>query len=287
MKALRYKSKVIKLNSISREKRLELSREYCEFEKQFTYPLNESQLFRISHGGSDDYFKFFERLGDVHIVDIRLKDELVGIGAVVLRSIAGVKFWYLCDFKITKKHRKKGILALLFAKKFLTFRKITDKFIFFNMSKKEKNGLIAHFNKITSYARIAGLDLNASSGDLYFYQFSADCEEKLNLVSEVLLNGNFGISSTYLEKDILIDEKLLRLSHLEYWPFELIKNKPKVHRSLKPEHVDANHDFIVMTTDAEKVAILEQRGLKPSTKGCFVQAGLTPEMISVFSTSDI
>lgn len=287
MKALLYKSKVIELNYLSPENRLALSREYCEFEKQFTYPLNESQKFRISHGGSDDYFKFFERLGTVYIVDIRLKGTLVGVGAVVLRCIAGTKFWYLCDFKIEKKHRNKGILSLLFARKFLNFRKITDKFIFFNMSKKENNGLVKHFKKMLSYVKTLGFIINHSTGDLYFYQFDSNDEESLNLVSKVLLNDNFGLSSTYLEKDILIDEKLLRLSHLEYWPFELIKDKPKSLRNLKPEHAESKHDFIVMTSDANKVAILEENGLNPSTKGCFVQSGLTPELISVLSTSDI
>lgn len=63
--------------------------------------------FRIDHG--TNYYKFFERMGNVYIQAAIKNNEIIGTGAGVLRNIRGNKIFYLCDCKIDKNFRNKWL----------------------------------------------------------------------------------------------------------------------------------------------------------------------------------
>lgn len=66
------------------------------------YPLGDD-YFNIVHG--DNYYAFFERLGDVHMNMIEKNNELIATACGVLRTINHKQCWYLCDLKVDPEYR--------------------------------------------------------------------------------------------------------------------------------------------------------------------------------------
>jgi hypothetical protein len=92
------------------------------FEKTLAnwYPLGTNDQFQIDHGY--DYFKFFERIGETHMIAaINKKDIVVAVGCGMLRDInlkyynknTKNKVWYIGDVKVHKKYRGQHIPWLL------------------------------------------------------------------------------------------------------------------------------------------------------------------------------
>ena len=83
------------------------------------YPLG-NDFFRIDHG--NDYFSFFERLGEVYYYGWLENGKVVAVAAGVLRNLAieGSKkrAWYFCDLKVHPAFRGQRISLRLFAKAF-------------------------------------------------------------------------------------------------------------------------------------------------------------------------
>lgn len=105
--------KIIKLNE---DNRIELSNRIKDMEKDIYYPLGDD-YFKIDHG--EDYFAFFERLGDLHYWCAFDGDKLIGVAAGIIRTINNQKVWYLCDLKVIKEYRGKGIPRAIFKKAFI------------------------------------------------------------------------------------------------------------------------------------------------------------------------
>lgn len=95
------------------------------FEKELAdwYPLGHRESFKIDHGS--DYYRFFQRLGQMHmVIAVNKKDKVVGVGCGMLRTVP-IKFkknniwsnssfsktqvWYIGDVKISQKYRKRHI----------------------------------------------------------------------------------------------------------------------------------------------------------------------------------
>lgn len=104
--------KIVKLDN---ENRTELSNLIKEMESDIYYPLGDD-FFRIDHGY--DYFAFFERLGELHYWCAFDGDKLIGVAAGILRTINDEKTWYLCDLKVIKEYRGKGVPRAIFKKAF-------------------------------------------------------------------------------------------------------------------------------------------------------------------------
>lgn len=106
--------KQVNLQSASREF---YSTELQNFEKKFTYALGD-EWFNIIHGAkeTEDYFSFFEQMGDVHYFIACYNEKIVGAACAILRNGDEGKYWYLCDVKVLKKFRGKGILEKIFRK---------------------------------------------------------------------------------------------------------------------------------------------------------------------------
>ncbi len=79
-------------------------------EQTARYPLGDD-FFQIDHGA--DYFAFFDRLGEVHYHIGLVQEQVVAVGAGILRQVplqqgaAPQAAWYLCDLKVHPQHQTK------------------------------------------------------------------------------------------------------------------------------------------------------------------------------------
>lgn len=91
-------------------------------EAQAIYPLG-SDRFKIDHGA--DYFAFFRRLGDLHYYAAIEGDDVVAVGAGILRRLRTApggrarRAWYLCDLKVRPDHRGRGLPLRMLRRAFL------------------------------------------------------------------------------------------------------------------------------------------------------------------------
>jgi hypothetical protein len=90
--------------------RAEYAERIAALEADTTYPYGQDR-FRLDHG--DDYFAFFDRLGDVLYAVALDGDEVVSVGCGVLRTIpsgaGSTQAWYVCDLKVRPDHRGRHI----------------------------------------------------------------------------------------------------------------------------------------------------------------------------------
>lgn len=182
---------IVELNDTNKN---ELNTKLKLFEKRLKhdYPMG-NDYFNIEHG--DDYFKFFDRLGKVHMMTLINNDEIVGSGCGVLRNINYFSSksskdnsngnnqlpsdycWYLCDLKIDPKYRglhvpfKMGLLA----KQKLN---ISNRVYGITMNKNGENNKVVKLVK-----RIPFLNFK-SEGKLMIYSIDYDVLLKIRVIIE-------------------------------------------------------------------------------------------------------
>lgn len=93
------------------------SKELQEMEKEFKYPLGQTE-FTILHGNNStqDYFAFFEQMGKPSFFVFEHKGKIVGCFCAILRTVRDQKVWYFCDYKIKKEYRGKNLYVKLVLK---------------------------------------------------------------------------------------------------------------------------------------------------------------------------
>ena len=88
-----------------------------EFENIAEYPYGDD-FFKLDHG--ENYFAFFERLGEPLFHVALDENRVVACAAGVLRTLEieekEVKAWYLCDLKVDKNYALQKLPAQLFKK---------------------------------------------------------------------------------------------------------------------------------------------------------------------------
>lgn len=200
------------------------SKKLKAFENEFSYPLGDSS-FKILHGIKEgkDYFSFFEQMGEVHYFVAEKDNKIVGAGCAILRDSIEGKYWYLCDFKIAKEHRGKGIIEAMFKSNFIKFVAKSRKMIAVNMcdGNVAKNGLLKKVKRIFFMFNIQEKILN-------FHTWSKD-----NLPNQELYVGtNKGV------KDLIVNG-------LEVPLFHIMKTKDNNFHNVKIE--DLPHNAQIMT----------------------------------------
>ncbi|MEP1077529.1 GNAT family N-acetyltransferase [Leptolyngbya sp. PL-A3] len=81
-------------------------------EQTATYPLGDD-FFQLDHG--NDYFAFFDRLGDVSYYVVLDGDRVAAVGAGVLRQVPDYlgatpySAWYLCDLKVHPDYQRQHL----------------------------------------------------------------------------------------------------------------------------------------------------------------------------------
>ncbi len=98
---------MLTVRQVSREERPAYQARIAALERGITYPLGED-FFEIDHG--DDYFAFFDRLGEPSYWVALDGERVVAVGAGVLRTVPGAgRTWYGCDLKVHADYRDRRI----------------------------------------------------------------------------------------------------------------------------------------------------------------------------------
>ncbi len=106
----------MKIHRITEGPTVEMARSLTRFEREFRYPLGQSESFSISHG--DDYPRFFRSMGQASIYLAEISGDIVGSLAVVHRTILSadgseIPAAYLADAKVAEKFRGGMVLGRL------------------------------------------------------------------------------------------------------------------------------------------------------------------------------
>lgn len=97
----------LRVVTVKRGERAAYSEGIAALERGTSYPLGDDR-FELDHG--DDYFAFFDRLGET-VYEVALDGErVVGVSARILRR-RPARCWYLCDLKVHPAYRGRRIAA--------------------------------------------------------------------------------------------------------------------------------------------------------------------------------
>lgn len=95
-----------KIISLNKKNRHSWAASLQELESKAIYPLG-ADFFKIDHG--QDYFAFFDRMGEPHFHLAVHENQVVACAAGVLRNLnwkgSTKKVWYLCDLKVHPQFR--------------------------------------------------------------------------------------------------------------------------------------------------------------------------------------
>lgn len=258
----------LKFKKLTQESQFEqYSDKLKKFEKEFTYPLGD-ETFTISHGNDGSYFDFFKKLGKVFYFVIEDKDrivgdDIVGVGCAILRSINGEKIWYLCDFKILKEYRGKGLLSKLAFRYFFPLYFYSRKMIAVNMSVPKNNSLVRNIFNIFSLFKV-------ECSHSYFYEFTS---EKIKTIKEnKYIKNNFVAITNDGQKDIIVRNKPVKLTHL------IKKEYAEQNFSglcFSVDNLNEDHSLMFCTIQENiKVEIEKNLNISPSYEISFINYGI-------------
>jgi hypothetical protein len=206
-------TKIIELND---NNKLFYHDKIVNFENKLSnwYPIG-NDYFKIDHG--NNYYSFFERLGNMNMVVAVDKDKVVGTGCGILRNIQlntnytkNDLVWYICDLKIDPKYRGKHIPLKMLTN---SFNKIiySNKIYAITMDNKNKD------NKILRLAKNIPIVKFKNAGKLMIY--SVDYET-LNKIIHILNKHRGPISYLSLNgtKDLTLksNNEHLPILHLQW-----------------------------------------------------------------------
>lgn len=193
-----------------------------EFESNLKewYPLGED-LFYISHG--NNYFAFFNRLGEPHYIiiidpnDKKIIGTMIGIKRLIKnKNNLLTELWYICDLKIDKKYQGRHLSLKIFQKAL----SISPMKKFYSVSMYPTCKKIM---KLLNYLKYLGIK---SYGYLNIYSFNYD--EMIDM--QTLLEKNWK-NICYVDlskkKDIILKSsgKSMKLLHLQH---DLVKKSSDV-----------------------------------------------------------
>lgn len=189
----------------------------ARFDALFTYPYGNDR-FALDHG--DDYFAFFDRLGEVNAYAFVEGDELRGMGIAILREVPfrrgerARRVWYVCDAKTHPEHRGRKLSHRAAARRFLpTYLRCGRAYaISMNPGDGSANRVVQH----TLRFRLAPVSV---AGVLGIYSFDADAMREI----EPLLiqhRGPVGYLSLEGKKDLIMESTKSRLPliHVQFGP---------------------------------------------------------------------
>jgi len=109
----RYTRNIVEITEHNRD---QYHQQIKDFEKkmQCWYDLGEDEQFKLDHG--QNYYKFFDRQGKLHLFVYLDRNQVVGTCGAVLREIDNQKIWYLCDLKVLPEKRGNHTTTRMFFK---------------------------------------------------------------------------------------------------------------------------------------------------------------------------
>lgn len=200
----------MKLVKITAENRKKWQVGVARLENMSIYPLG-TDSFRINHG--QDYFAFFDRLGNAHYYAWVQQNEVVAVACGVLRNLPQ-KAWYLCDLKVHPDYRGRRLPLKMLTRVFWYQYLRCGRGYGISMNKPNENGnkvfrLLSQFRWLPFHV---GTLLDIYSLDS---QGMTQCQPLLEKSW-----GKIGYLSLAGKKDIVLQStgKSLPLLHLQHGP---------------------------------------------------------------------
>ena len=255
------KSSNINVQDIPFEKRQDYNQTLLDFESLFSYPLGMDH-FRIDHG--DNYFKFFNTLGQAQFCVALENQSVIGVCVAVLKDIGSSsvgKVWYLCDLKVHPLHQRKSIASSMLNHLFLKYSKVSSKIYAVSM-----NSANSSVNNITSVARqVPSVDIKIQ-GTLEFYLLSQGDKKSSEFIDE---NKQKFISLAGV-KDLILNSTGMPLKFVHYMGAAA---SPQERPFFEPDQEikDKQLQFMVCCPPASKLSkAFKSWGLQPMATGSVV-----------------
>lgn len=185
-----------------------LSKRMLNFDNIFTYPLGK-ETFKISHG--ENYFSFFERLGELRFTGFEDSGEVAIVAASVLRTINHQKVWYLCDLKAHPDYRNRKLTTKLVYRNFIPQFLKSRKCYAISMDKPGEG------NRTLNILKNVKFNFFKSAGKLLIYSLTKEQLDDAFLLI-VKFKGKVGSVSLKGIKDIVLQstQSPMRLNHLVF-----------------------------------------------------------------------
>lgn len=234
---------------------------------------------KIDHG--NNYFEFFNRLGEFHYIAIVGDNRIIGGAAGIKRKISNkngqyLDVWYLCDLKIMKEYQGKK-LSFEIAKKGLEIMHAKDKFYMITMYPTSKK-----IEKMSEYFGFLNIKNN---GYLYIYQLEYEAMK----MAEKILQKFRGPTARYVKsedvgKNIILKSsgEKMKLAHLQF------KNNCNEGKQLEDGNPMENyiHMFCLYQND-KLIEELRKAGIRYSSKALILSRHMTNFDWNFIATSDI
>ena len=249
--------------------RAELVERIFALEKGVTYPLGDDR-FEIDHG--DDYFAFFDRLGDTSYFVVLDGQRIVAVACGILHSVpprAGEKpqsVWYGCDLKVHPDYRRRRLPWAIFKHAFPRKYPICGRGYGITMNPGDGSK-----NRVVQLVERFGLAPISVGATLALYSLSADEMASIRTLLETE-RGPIGYLSLAGIKDIVLESTgaPMPLLHVQFGPrSETDRSGRRGHWHSEPQtgHV---HMFCTPTDDSLH-ASMKERGFTPSATATVIQ----------------
>ncbi|MBX2864815.1 MAG: hypothetical protein KTR27_14790 [Leptolyngbyaceae cyanobacterium MAG.088] len=267
-------------HQISPPERSHFQSRIAALEKEAVYPIGDD-FFQIDHG--DDYFAFFERLGQVkyYIGLDNSGDRVVAVGAWVLRQIPDSPHctWYLCDFKVHPAYQRQLLSLRLLRYAIAQNKETCDRgyAISMNSGCDRANRLVKAFCRFPQMRFRHAINLGIYSLDA----------ASMQTVEPLLISHRGPISYCSLKgiKDLRLQSsgQVLPLLHVQWGGNGCGHRSQTIIPEPLPGHT---HMFCVPEKD-ELTGILTQKGFQPEAIASVISHGMDSNDWRFILTSDI
>ena len=256
------------VRELTRQDRAGFQERVFAMEKGVTYPLGEDR-FELDHG--DDYFAFFDRMGETAYHAVLEGDRVVAVGCGVLRSIpkkaggAPEPLWYGCDLKVDRAYRGKRLPWEMF--KFAIPRKYPVCGRGYGISMNPGDG---SENPVVRLCERFTLAPMRCAGTLFFYSLAADQMAEVAPWVETE-RGPLGYLSLGGIKDIVLQStgRPMPLLHVQFGPCAETDKSGKRGRWFDEPQAESVHMFCTPVND-DLARGMHDRGFLPSATASII-----------------
>ncbi|MCD9186418.1 MAG: hypothetical protein LUM44_08290 [Pyrinomonadaceae bacterium] len=264
---------MIEIKVLQRKNFQEYSARLQEFENVAEYPYGDD-FFKLDHG--ENYFAFFERLGEPLFHVALDENRVIACAAGVLRNLKigekETKAWYLCDLKVDKNYALHKIPAKLFRKNlFSNYLKCSRGYAVSMNPAKGKNRVV----KLIERFRWIPIRY---AGKLNFYSFDESEAQNFHNELEAAL-GKISYLSLRGKKDLIMKSTNSRLPlfHIQHG---------EMATSAMPEPAE-NGTYMICSSENSALDDLLKNRFQISATASILAHRMNPKDWNFILTSDI
>ena len=242
-----------------------------EIAMEHWYPYG-NDYFKINHG--ENYFYFFQRIGEMRMNIILYKGEIIGTACGVLKKVNGELIWYICDLKIKKEHR--GIrLPIQLLIKNMDKSKITDKAYGISMNSNSENKILELAQSIP-FLNFKKID------NICIYALTYEQIIKVKLILDKIYSEISFINISYCKKLMFKQSNSeFKILHLNFKPIN--EKKVQVYSEPQPDYM---HMFCILESNSIN-KILNNIDIMPSSTATLIANNMDSFSWDFLTTSEI